>query len=376
MHQRLKDFGDFDVADGHYLTGERATCKAIRKAISDLFWQTDSCDLALFYFSGHGFVDSRQNGYIAPYDMLKDEPLVCGINMEELKELILCSENKSSIVVILDCCYSGITTKGAKGGEYKTFAFEPYFGNLDKEKGGEGKIILASSGETEVSREIPDCKHKHDDGGPPHPHGTFTFHLIEGLDGNASNETGIITLDRLRCYVEEQLGKQKPKFFAAGASQIERIRIAKSPEKHNKYIQNYLEDSERLYAQKDLASLIAATKKISVILDINAKNTEALKLKNKIHETLIEYQDKVTYWKTMSEQDVRPSIPNAFPKIEKLDYYLDFDKIIALDQEKNALLLLLWKVSKNDIDNKEFIKRCKPFDNPPTTSTQVTDAHK
>lgn len=136
MYQRLKDFGEFEITDGHYLLGEKATSKAVRKAISDLLWQLDPCDLALFYFSGHGIIDGRKNGYIAPYDMVNDEPLVCGISMEEFKRIILSSENKSSVVVILDCCYSGITTKGAKGGEPMTFTFEPNFAGMDKEKGG------------------------------------------------------------------------------------------------------------------------------------------------------------------------------------------------------------------------------------------------
>ena len=60
VYQRLTDFGNFTV--DYKLTNEQATCYAVRKAISDLLWQTDPCDLALFYFSGHGITDGRGNG--------------------------------------------------------------------------------------------------------------------------------------------------------------------------------------------------------------------------------------------------------------------------------------------------------------------------
>jgi len=63
--------GGFNVAKDHFLIGADAKCERIRKAISDIFWKcdTDTWELALFYFSGHGFEDGYGNGYIAPYDM-------------------------------------------------------------------------------------------------------------------------------------------------------------------------------------------------------------------------------------------------------------------------------------------------------------------
>jgi len=68
---KIKRLRKFDITRNHFLTNESATYMAIRQAISDLLFQTDSSDIALFYFSGHGFRDGRGNGYIAPYDMKK-----------------------------------------------------------------------------------------------------------------------------------------------------------------------------------------------------------------------------------------------------------------------------------------------------------------
>src|SRR6266481_7567039 len=77
LHQRLSDLesGGFEIRKEHFLVGPKATCDAIRKAISDLLWKTDSSTLSLFYFSGHGFHDDYGNGYIAPWDMRRDEPV-------------------------------------------------------------------------------------------------------------------------------------------------------------------------------------------------------------------------------------------------------------------------------------------------------------
>jgi hypothetical protein len=78
---------------------------------------------------------------------------------------------------------------------------------------GRGKIVLASSEANQKSREKEDYKHYKHNGGP-HYHGIFTYYLIEGLDGKAADkETGIINIENLQKYVEQQLnteGKQKP----------------------------------------------------------------------------------------------------------------------------------------------------------------------
>src|SRR5258708_7898768 len=114
FRDRLRELGNFEIADNHFLTNKNANCTAIRKAMSDLLWKIDSSPLSLFYFSGHGFQDEYGNGYIAPYDIDSREPLVCGIRMQELTELLLAAKNKDVALVILDCCYSGVATQ-AKG---------------------------------------------------------------------------------------------------------------------------------------------------------------------------------------------------------------------------------------------------------------------
>src|SRR5215213_9080681 len=89
-----KESGGFEISNEHYLIGNRAISDAMRQAISDLLWKTDKTDLSLLYFSGHGFHDDYGNGYIAPWNIRRDEPLVRGIRMQELTELILAAKLK------------------------------------------------------------------------------------------------------------------------------------------------------------------------------------------------------------------------------------------------------------------------------------------
>jgi hypothetical protein len=374
--KRLKDFGNFKVTNDHFLIDKEATGKAIRKAISDLLWQPDPCDLALFYFSGHGFVDGYGNGYIAPYDMLKQEPFVCGIDMPELKKIILNSVNKSIVLIILDCAYSGILTKGDKSIPDAKAPFDSYFRNLNLERGGEGKIIIASSEGGHVSKEI---NIKHENEQEPHPHGVFTFYLLEGLDGKAADQTGIITLEGLYKYVENQLaikGKQEPKFFATGDTQMGRIKIAVAPLRYSYYVQKKIEEAESFYSESDPTLLILAADTINAVLEINPKNEKALDLKNRTNIALTKYQELVSYWLLNNEQNFRFSIPNIFPELERLTGFLDFDKIRTVDTREKSLLANLCKVSEETISSDVFIKRCKSFENPPIISKPIIDGFK
>ena len=89
------------------------TRHVLRENIKELFYH--EAEVSLFYFSGHGAVDGYGNGYIMPVDMIYKHPFACGINMKELQEVI-CKFHKREkpVEMILDCCYSGIATKGGK----------------------------------------------------------------------------------------------------------------------------------------------------------------------------------------------------------------------------------------------------------------------
>ena len=382
IYDRLSNpnIGNFEIPDDHRLTGEDATCERIRKAISDIFWKTDSLDIALFYFSGHGFRDGHRNGYIAPYDMTKSEPLVKGINMRELKQVMLDSVNRSNVLMILDCCYSGISIKGDKSISDVKAPFDPYFGNLDKEKGGEGKIILASSETDQKSRET---KSSHGNGGAPHHHGIFTLHLIEGLDGKAADESGIVSLSELVKYVETQMvrtGKQKPKCFVANPYILAGIKIVKTPEITEDFIQKKMEEFKKFIYKESPLDLMYAVDTIAEVLRV-ASIQEALDHKEELDKEIVNVESSIGDWwnenayvvqAEIKRQSATPGTPEVFNVLEYLTIDLSFKKIKSLDNRRKKFFEYLCKVSRKNIPIELFIKQCQRYDNPPSAQKPTT----
>ncbi len=356
LYERLKDpsIVNLEVSDYHLLLGDAAKCDQIRMAINDVFWKSAPSDIAIFYFSGFAFVDGYGDGYIAPYDMLKDSPYIHGIKLQELKQIFSNSVNKSCILVILDCCYSGLAI--TKGGDY-SYKFEENVRDIYEGSKG-GIVILASSAEDQTSRELIAALEGEQ---LQHAHGAFTYYLIEGLDGKASDEKGVVTVEGLYRYVVAQLSKkgyQIPKLFANNLTS--HIRIAVAPVTFNNYIKNTLEEAENYYLANNPVDMIDAANRISEVLNINAKNEKALNLKKKISETLTDYKSSVTSWLLEKELDEdSKSIRNVFSKLYNLADFLDFGKIITLNQEETRLLIHLCNVSTSRISIDQFINLCK-----------------
>lgn len=362
IRRRLTELGEFDITEEHFLTNKKASGEAIRKAISDLLWKDDVCDLVLFYFSGHGFADGYGNGYIAPYDMLSNEPFVNGINMEDLKRLVLRSINKQCVIVILDCCFSGISAKGEKAISDPVVSLDAYFSDL--EKGGEGKIIIASSGEDQKSREIEVSVQSNKES---LIHGFFTYHLLEGLDGRAANEKGLITLDRLYRYIETQLiskGRQKPQFYAAATSQLEKIRIGIASEQFENYVREALQGAKTDISSNYVGSLFAAAEKVRSVLDENNDSLSALELREIIQRTLSDYKNLVMNWIVENELELKPKFSTVFGEFEKLYLCLDFEEIGKLDKRGKTQLSNLCQVSRGEMDMNLFIDKCRAWNNP------------
>ncbi len=382
IYERLKDPEnpefDFDIPDDHYLIGKKATCKNIRKALSDVFWKTDeTCDLALFYFSGHGIeAEYYGEGYIAPCDMIRDDPLVCGIKMSELKQVISDSVHACA-VTILDCCYSGLAiTKGVATGDSDAgVKFDEHVKDFADFAGKEGRAVLASSGEDQPSREIV---LKHEGEQEAHPHGAFTFYLVEGMDN------GMITLTDLNRYVDSKvkvLKKQQCKFYAAGESGIGDIIIVRSrEEKFKTKIQKKLEDAKNYCESDDPRKQILAIDIVQEILKINAKNDDALKYKNEINVALTEYKKSVDEWIEKNTLSTSRLIQDVFPKLEELSEFLDFDRIMTLKEiREKTLLVNLCRVSTGKILQNAFEEKIRQYLGPkkePTVEARASQVQK
>ncbi len=160
---------------------DEVTRPKLREAIEKLF-ATD-CDIALLYFSGHGFVRSA-DGYIVTKDAAKYDE---GIAMTDILKVANASLVKNK-VIILDCCYSG------------------NMGTPNIEEGGvaqlsEGLTVLTASRGSEVAMEK---------GGG----GVFTDLVVAALQGGAADLRGHITPGSIYAYVDQALGAwdQRPIF--------------------------------------------------------------------------------------------------------------------------------------------------------------------
>lgn len=154
--------------------------KMLKTQIEELF--KDKSDIALFYFSGHGYIEST-GGYLITSECKDGDD---GLPMNELLHLANQSPAKNKII-ILDCCHSGIAGN-----------LSP---NEDKAIIKEGITILTASSADQYAKEI--------DGS-----GVFTTLLVDAMNGSASNLVGDITPGSIYAHIDQSLGswQQRPIF--------------------------------------------------------------------------------------------------------------------------------------------------------------------
>lgn len=151
----------------------------LKDSVEDLFER--DLDVALFYFAGHGYLESS-GGYIVPSDSKRGDD---GVSLSDILVYANNSPAKNKII-ILDSCHSGIA--GDLPGQNVT--------NLS-----EGVTVLTASTKEQYASEI--------DG-----RGLFTMLLVDALNGSASNLTGDITPGSVYAHIDQSLGafEQRPVF--------------------------------------------------------------------------------------------------------------------------------------------------------------------
>jgi uncharacterized caspase-like protein len=116
--------------------------------------------------------------------------------MDDLQTIFARLESER-VVAFIDACYSG-----AAGG--RTFAAKKTRSTsvddlfLERLARAKGRAIITASRPAEVSMELPELGH-----------GVFSYFLLQGLKGAAdTNRDGIVTLDELYAYVEQQVTRK------------------------------------------------------------------------------------------------------------------------------------------------------------------------
>lgn len=157
------------------------TKSELKGLIFELF--NGNSDTALFYFSGHGFINDI-GGYIVTPDFKENDE---GISMNEILQIANQSKSQDKII-ILDCCHSG------------AFGSPKVTGNNEAHI-AEGVSILTASKHNEPSIEV-------------NGHGVFTNLLLDALQGGAADIRGHITPGSVYAYIDQALGTwdQRPVF--------------------------------------------------------------------------------------------------------------------------------------------------------------------
>lgn len=184
LEAALKKNGDgspnFDIKT---LEDEKLSKNAISE-IQRLF--SDDSDVALLYFSGHGYVNTTGAEIVFPSNIASDDNYYTGIQMDDIMRIVNKSRVKNKII-ILDCCHSGAMGK--------------YDIRDDKSELQPGVSILTACREDEYAMEM--------DG-----HGVFTELLCDALNGGAADFSGNITIGGIYAYIDRSFGacEQRPVF--------------------------------------------------------------------------------------------------------------------------------------------------------------------
>ncbi len=156
------------------------TKKNLKASVEELFKEKN--EIALFYFAGHGYLEST-GGYLLTTDADEGDD---GLSMDII--LQMANESPSiSKIIILDCCHSG------------------RLGNSSTAKNqallNEGITILTASSEAQNAKE--------EEGS-----GIFTRLLVDALGGSAANLTGDVTPGSIYAHIDQSLGswEQRPIF--------------------------------------------------------------------------------------------------------------------------------------------------------------------
>jgi hypothetical protein len=158
---------------------------ALLRAIKKLFNEADDCDVALFYFSGHG-TENDLGGYLVTQDAAQYDE---GVSLTDVLALANASRARER-VIILDSCHSGhLGTVPATGSDV---------GQLS-----EGVSVLTAARSTQYAMEV-------------RGRGVFTELVCGALEGGASDVVGETTVAGVYTYVEQALGPwdQRPMFRA------------------------------------------------------------------------------------------------------------------------------------------------------------------
>ncbi|WP_049575095.1 caspase, EACC1-associated type [Streptomyces sp. SBT349] len=180
------------------------TASETRRSLERFFRNRSRHDLLLLHLSCHGLKDDDGRLYFAARDTEKDLPASTAVSAAFLHELMARCRART-IVVLLDCCYSGAFLPGTRGDDSV---------HVREELSGNGRAVITATSRTEYAWEGGRLERA-----APQP-SEFTGALIEGLrTGDADGDgDGRISVTELYDYVYEYVhrggARQTPRMWA------------------------------------------------------------------------------------------------------------------------------------------------------------------
>ncbi len=174
-----------------HLSGEKAGYKALEKFLETwLPRNVSEKSRVFFYFSGHGAPDpTTGQAYLLPWD---GDPSFLENTGYPLRRLYqkLGSLKAKEIIVALDACFSG-----AGGRSVLAQGARPLVTKVESLGiAGDRMVILAAASGDQITST------REDQG-----HGTFTYHFLKGLGGDAKGASGAVTVRGLYDYLKPRV---------------------------------------------------------------------------------------------------------------------------------------------------------------------------
>jgi hypothetical protein len=190
--------GGYQRDNVRLLLDDKASIEALRDALATLAKSSTPSSTVFIYVSSHGerlTSGHRAGEYLLPYDVdaSTDDTLAeTSISGGELTDALRAIRARK-LLVILDCCHSGGI------GQPKTSKAPVTTSGLSEElyvklQGGTGRVIMASSRDTEKSWVSDGARNS-----------LFTEHLLAGLTGGIPSEDGLIRVFNLFEYLQPRV---------------------------------------------------------------------------------------------------------------------------------------------------------------------------
>lgn len=169
---------DYTELVKHVYIDQNATRKNITKGLRSLMDEVRQGDVVMFFFSGHGVQDGSET-YFMTIDASSESPDEEALGFSSLRNnMRKLTDRQVKVVSFMDACHAGAMI-GAKGAA-------PKLTELNIEDAIE--FYSCASGEESAEDEKLG-------------NGVFTSALIKGINGEAANTEGYITVNTLRLYI-------------------------------------------------------------------------------------------------------------------------------------------------------------------------------